>query len=950
MRKKNIFNRYTALIIIMALLFSSLGVRLSYLQIVDADEYRSRVSNQSVKLIPEAAPRGKIYDRNGIELASNKQSYDLQYMKTDESEKKFFDTFKQVFSYLDNSEKTNDDGTTSKEEILDDFPVKTNPFRFEFTSTTEDGRKSQELQFKKDIGLGDALRNKYFPEKGNNDLNDDEVNIINAELMKINPEQVFDYLVFKYDLYKLLKLSDDEYKNIIKNEENIFGPTNKKASEKLTDADITKMLLKKYSEDEIRRYMIVKHKIYIQSFSGYKPVVISSNIDKSTAFLFQEQQSRLPGITVSMQPIRYYPQGSLGANFIGYISKINSSSQEKYEEKGYDASADYIGMAGLESAYEARLKGNKGESMVKVNNQGRATDELFKQTASPGQNLTTTIDASLQKVAEQSLEDTMKFLQTDPYYDGFTSSANATRGAVVATDPNTGAILAMASYPSYDPNIFSVPGKLTTSLYNQLFNPDYEAFAKDYINKHNLKVTVDDLFPKNSDGTRKDYYDIYPKPFFNYATSYPVPPGSTFKPVTAAAVLTEGLVTPTETYNSTGIFSKNNFTGYSEGYTEYHQGQGIENIVQAMTVSDNVFFFEMGDRLYKKGGLNLLAKYAWRFGLGANPASKAKKGTGIEISEAFGDTYNDSYNRSLQAYYYKFKLAEMFNKGLYQSGGGLTVKFTPLDISAKDSDSDALGDAKKVIKNKISYYITNKTNKAEIYNGLKADLLPMYKNLIAALPDGEKAKYKSDDAKYMTEATAGFISNEIMTQVLSPGNVYQASIGQGTNQFTVLQLANYAATLANGGTRYKVHLVDKITDSQENVLDETKPEIMDKAQLSDTTISTIKDAMKKVTDEGGTAAKAFDNFPIQTAGKTGSATYSDNGGQERVGRSSYGVYIGFAPANNPKIAVSVVIFDGGHGGYAAPVAKAIYEQYLKDDILKANPNYQFQYNVDIKNK
>ncbi|MDT8715273.1 penicillin-binding protein [Clostridium sp. 19966] len=951
MKKRTIFNRYTSLIVIMTLIFSLLGVRLSYLQIVNAESYKDKVNNQSIKSIPEAAPRGKIYDRNGVELASNKQSYDLEYMKTDESEAQFFTTFKQVFSYIDSSTKTNDDGTTSKETIYDDFPLKVNPFRFEFTATTDDGKASQELQFKKDIGLGDALRNKYYPKANtNNDLNDSQLKNINSQLMKITPEQVFDYLVFKYDLYKMLGLSDTENKNIVNNEENIFGPKNSKAKNKLNDADITKMLTQKYSLDEIRRYMVIKNKVYLQSFSGYKPVVVASNIEKNTAFLFEQEQSKLPGISVSMQPIRYYPQGSLGSNFIGYISKIGSSNQEKYEEKGYDSSTDYIGMSGLESAYEDKLKGTKGGSIVKVNKEGRATEELFSQDASPGQNLTLTIDANLQKVAEDSLRDTMVELQKNLNYDGHTSSANATRGAVVASDPNTGAILAMASYPSYDPNIFSVPGKLTTSMYNELFNPDYETFAKNYIAKNGLKVTVDDLFPKNADGTRSDKYDIYPKSLFNYATSYPVPPGSTFKPVTSAAALTEGVVTPTENYNSTGIFSKNGFTGYSETYNENGYGAGVENIIHAMMISDNPFFFEMGDRLYNRGGLNLLAKYAWKFGLGSDPTSNAKKGTGLEISEAFGQTYNDTYNRQLQSYYYRFDLSDIFKKGLYQSGGGFTVKFTPLDISSNDNDSDALADAKKVIKDKIAYYINNKSNKVEIYKGLKSDLLPMFNNLIAALPDNQKSKYNSSDAKNMTEAAASYIANDVMTQILSPGNVYNASIGQGTNQFTVVQMANYVATLANGGTRYKAHLVDKITDANGNVVEQTKPEVEDKLNLSAETMSTIKEAMKKVTDEGGTAATVFDNFPIQTAGKTGSATYQGNGVQESVGRSSYGVYIGFAPADNPKIAISVVIFDGGHGGYVAPVAKAMYEEYLKDDILKIKPDYQFKYSSDIKNK
>ena len=107
------------------------------------------------------------------------------------------------------------------------------------------------------------------------------------------------------------------------------------------------------------------------------------------------------------------------------------------------------------------------------------------------------------------------------------------------------------------------------------------------------------------------------------------------------------------------------------------------------------------------------------------------------------------------------------------------------------------------------------------------------------------------------------------------------------------------------------------------------------------TINLIKEGMLEVTsDPKGTAYGVFQDFPIQNGGKTGSATYNDIS-QSALGRTSYGYYIGFAPYDKPQIAICAVVFDGGHGGWVAPVAKAVYEQYFKNELLKSILNIKF---------
>ncbi|MDZ5034404.1 penicillin-binding protein, partial [Clostridium perfringens] len=200
-------------------------------------------------------------------------------------------------------------------------------------------------------------------------------------------------------------------------------------------------------------------------------------------------------------------------------SSIDGSKEANYELRGYDVSSELIGVAGIESSFEDQLKGVKGGTTVKVNSKGRVTEELFKLDSYPGNNVHLTINKDVQYAAEQAMKDTMERIKG--------SAPNATRGSVVAIEVNTGRVIAMVSYPDYDPNIFSIPGRLTEDLSKQYFSPDIDSFAKEYMKRTGATGNIDELFPIDENtGKRKDGIDVYPKSFFNYATQGSLPPGS----------------------------------------------------------------------------------------------------------------------------------------------------------------------------------------------------------------------------------------------------------------------------------------------------------------------------------------------------------------------------------------------------------------------------------------
>ncbi len=192
-------------------------------------------------------------------------------------------------------------------------------------------------------------------------------------------------------------------------------------------------------------------------------------------------------------------------------------------------------------------------------------------------------------------------------------------------------------------------------------------------------------------------------------------------------------------------------------------------------------------------------------------------------------------------------------------------------------------------------------------------------------------------ATIVAEELAQFATNDMPGQVRSPGSLVSASIGQGMNNFTPLQLVSYISTIANGGTRYKIHLVDKVTDGDGNIVQEFKPEVLNTVKMSKETQDAVKQGMTAVNQEAdGTGSSTFLGYPIPTAGKTGTADVSDD--QLEKGREPYATYVSFAPANDPQIAVAAVVFDGGHGSNIASVVKSVYDAYFKDQ-LKNDTQY-----------
>ena len=943
-KKKKKISRYTVLNIIMICLFTVFISKLVYLQVYKHEDYKERADISSTRLISENAPRGKIYDSEGNVLATNVQTYTLTYTKPSNENENFYETMDKVFNILsENGEKYEDDLMLKIDS--------NNKFYFDFKTDDADTKRIVEIRFKRDRGLNEEIERNLFGNQ-KTDFNDEEEDKVNNELMKISAEETFYKLVKSYSLYQLIDPTPVQEDGESNKDYNARLDAYNKKYKDMSGKEMLDELLTKYSLQDVRKYMVIKDAIKMQSFEGYRNVTIASNIKEDTAFIVYQKLNDLPGIDVSIEPIRFYPYNSLASGVLGYLSSIDSSKEENYELRGYDVSSDLIGVAGIEAALEDQLKGTKGGTTVKVNSQGRVTEELFELESYPGNNVYLTINKNVQYAAEKAMEDTLARLKSS-------IAPNATRGAVVAIEVKTGRIISMVSYPGYDPNIFSIPGRLTDELSEEYFNPDIESYAKEYIQRTGATGGIDYLFPVNEEtGKREDKFDTYPKKFFNYATQGLLPPGSTFKPLTAIAGLMEGVVSTGETMMDTsGTWTKDelglilrNFQGVANGATDLRK---------ALQVSSNYYFYELGYRLYKSHGgdinggnieaLDTLAEYAWKFGLGVDPdkQNSSNLSTGIQIEENFGQVYNFTSWKKQIVDTPMYEIVDALKAGNYYS-----YSFVPLNIEDSDDDPDNLKEAKTALKTYLKDTLSKVGTDEEVTDTTKyaASLVPYIKKVMDLSPQFKAAVIETtkrrsvdidEEAGVISDAIAYYIISNIGLQIKTPGQIISSAIGQGMNNFTPVQIANYVATLANGGTRYKLTLVDKITSPTGEVLKEYKPEVVDRIDIPQEYLQAVKEGMYRVntSPSNGTAYQSFANFPIKVAGKTGTADYSTDENYVIQGRKAYGNYISFAPLDDPEIAIFSTIYDGSRGSEAAPIHKAIYEAYFKEKLLEMDSSY-----------
>ena len=340
--------------------------------------------------------------------------------------------------------------------------------------------------------------------------------------------------------------------------------TNREQIEQQTIPNLARLLTWDNPSEYEAKVQEIKDKIKLQrdTIGLHQPVRVATDLDEITFSRIEERRSELPGVNVEVQPLRDYVNHTAAAHVLGYVREVSLDDLNDPRFKGHYQPGDTIGKDGLERQYEELLRGKKGGKEVEVDYVGRYLKDLYLNPPQPGDDLYLTIDLELQKAAEQALVKRMEEIRTlEPDDRGVKPTADA--GTVVVLDVRTGEVLAMASYPTYDPTQF-VTGKIDAKALND---------------------------PK--------------MPFVNRAIAGAYPPGSTYKLVTASAGLEEKIINPAEV-----IYSGDRSPLFYHPREWKRGGLGPVNLVRAISLSSDVYFYEMGHRI----GPDLLAKWARNYG------------------------------------------------------------------------------------------------------------------------------------------------------------------------------------------------------------------------------------------------------------------------------------------------------------------------------------------------
>lgn len=902
MNKRLLNSRFYQILAVMIVLVLILCVRLFVLTVIQKDEWTTAAENQNTKEITTLAPRGKILDRYGREIATNKQMFTLTFNVSGLSTEEINKTAYSLIQILEE----NDD------EYVDNFPIKISGDNYRYTFDDEKREWLEDRGYPDDFTAEqafNALRSQY----------------------EIDPQldryEAADILQGTYGVYPPINVRSMTYTYDTEKEQFLekYGlDTDLSAYEAFVQLRKTFKIDPELSDSEARKILRIREEIQTLGYNRYLSATVAEDISEDTLIYVEERSSELRGVEIASDTVRYYPNGSTLAHVVGYMGSISDYQYEEYvTEKGYNAD-DLIGKDGIEASMESYLKGTDGVTRVRVDSSGNYIDTISETEPVAGQNVYLTVDLDLQKVAEdalkQGIESTASGTSFKSKYGnvGMSRFSNCASGAVVAIEVETGDVLAMASYPDFDPNIFA----------EGISTEDWES--------------VQSTNPR-------DY--LAPTPLYNSATKASVQPGSTFKPVTAVAALQCGLH-PNMSIRDRGHIDIGGRSFGCSAWNSYRGTHGSLTLRTGIQNSCNYYFYCIATNTDWGTGASLgfsedisiekIMEVAQEFGLGQE--------TGIELDEvttplASAERKMEATKNSLWSY-------------LYSNAIRYWPESVVEDEEALRKDLDTITD-----------WIEENPGRGEIIERIKA-----------------QTQVSEDSVETVADICKYSYFNQAQWTV---GDEFNISIGQGDNAYTPLQMARYAATLGNYGVRNQVSIVKGIEGEGETVKEEPYTIDVEKEDMDE-----VLAGMRLVASRG-TLAATFGRFPIEVAGKTGTAERSgyinpvDEVGyvKEHLSSIAPGVswneveelisdlmledpesyptendavddavikasgnkitqsdidqfkdtydefawVVTLAPADDPKIAVVVMLVQGGISSNAAPVAREIIGEYLQVD-------------------
>lgn len=532
--------------------------------------------------------------------------------------------------------------------------------------------------------------------------------------------------------------------------------------------------------------------------SPFRPKPIDFDVPDDIVFYIHENAStRYPGVYAERLPLREYPHGDLAAHLVGYTGQVSADELALPEFEDYDP-GDPIGWAGVERTYESALRGVEGRRQVQVNARGDVLGDVQMVEPEPGSDLRLTIDLQAQELAEEALADGIGVARRQHDTDdgvGRGGTFAAPAGAVVVMDPRDGAIVAMASYPTYDPVRFV--GGVGQDYWDYLGDP-----GNDF-------------------------------PLINRAVAASYPPGSVFKVVTAAAALEYGYMNSATQLPCPGTFEYNESV-----YANWtRRDSGPMDLATALEQSCDTVFYQLAQAMYEDE-------------------------TAVPEGEPFVERLSEEAR-----------------------GWGFGQR----------TEVDLPGERPGVVPGRV----------------------------------WRREFWQNARDQYCTQAQtyrSGTYERQLFDELCSPqgaawrgGDAVNMSIGQGDVQTTPLQVANAFAAIANGGTLWSPHVGAEILH-RDGTAEPVEPEPVGTLPITPENLAYIEAGLVRVTQPQGTAGSVFGDFPVQIAGKTGTA--------EIKPKQPFAWFVGYntEPVEGQEYVIVAMVEEGGGGSQtAAPIVRRIFE-------------------------
>lgn len=927
-------SRLFVLVLVFIFLFSVLIERLFTLQIVNGEEYLDKYALKTEKRQTISSTRGNIYDRNGKLLAYDELAYSVTIEDTYEGKDKD-EHLNQVIRNLIKIIEDNGDS------IISDFNVIIGENGF-YEYTVDDTAR---LRFLADV-YGYA-----------------KIDELSLEERYITAQKLIEYMAKRYGI--------GSYKDGDKKKAFIIDPS--------------------YSKEELLKVITVRYQLSLNMYQQFVATTVANDVKEETVAVILENSDTLDGVEIAENTMRRYVDSTYMAQIIGYTGKISAEELETYQKENDSYTlTDMVGKAGIEQEMETQLQGEKGYKLVAVDNMGKVVEELERQEPKAGNDLYLTIDIELQKAVYNIIEQRLagilysKIIDSKTYNQGNSKAKDIKipiddvyfaliNNNVIKTshfeeeDAGEYEKQVFAKYESRRDSVISqIMAELNSATptdYKSLSEPMqvYESFIVTMLGKYNNAVidesnidTSHETYKawKNESIGLKEYLQFLIEENCVDITKLSVQSKYSDSDEIYSALLsyiedklrTGGIVRDSQGNASSFIkkifkymIKDNAVSGRELCCILYEQGILPENDED----KDKLYNGTIGAYQFMKNKIKKLEITPAQLAL--DPCSAACIVTDVNTGEALAVVSYPSYDNNLLANtvdseYYSSLLNDL-SRPLYNSA---TQQQTAPGSTFKPITAIA-GLEEQVISTGTPIRCTGIFERIEpsvkcwIYSGSHGSLNVVggienscnyFFNEVGYKLSQNNGKYDTEYgltrlAKYAKMFGLGDVSGLEMVETppkISDSDPVRSAIGQGTNNYTVSQISRYVTTLANQGTCYNLSLIDKVTTPEGKVVKDYTPSVYNQVELADSTWQAVKTGMTKAAS-GYNALKEIED-KLTIVGKTGTAEQNKN-------RANHALFMGYAPYDNPEIAVAARINFGYTSSNAVEIARDVFKYYFE---------------------